>query len=66
MYCKNHAENNVSFMGCDFMKDELPKNSDIILGFNIIHGLNAAENEELAKRCTTLLVPEVCTLYWTR
>lgn len=54
---KNHAENNVSFMGCDFMKDELPKNSDIILGFNIIHGLNAAENEELAKKVYNALSP---------
>ncbi|MBK7694469.1 MAG: hypothetical protein IPI30_09130 [Saprospiraceae bacterium] len=44
-------------MGCDFMKDELPLNNDIILGFNIIHGLNLAENEELAKKVYNSLSP---------
>ena len=32
------------------MKDELPKGVDIILAFNIIHGLNPNENETLAKK----------------
>ena len=32
------------------MKDELPKGNDIILAFNVIHGLNPAENEELANK----------------
>lgn len=45
---KHNAGGNVSFIASDFMKDELPKNNDIILAFNIIHGLNPAENEELA------------------
>ncbi len=54
---KNNAAQNVSFMGCDFMKDELPLNNDIILGFNIIHGLNLAENEELAKKVYNSLNP---------
>lgn len=40
----------VSFMPADFMKDELPKNVDIILAFNIIHGHNMSENETLAKK----------------
>jgi hypothetical protein len=44
------AEKNVSFLSSDFMKDELPKNNDIILAFNIIHGLNPSENEELAQK----------------
>ena len=46
----HHAAGSVSFVASDFMKDELPKNNDIILAFNIIHGLNATENEELAKK----------------
>ncbi len=44
----NKASKNVSFMSSDFMKDELPKGVDIILAFNIIHGLNPSENETLA------------------
>ncbi|MBK7098140.1 MAG: hypothetical protein IPH58_07015 [Sphingobacteriales bacterium] len=32
------------------MKDELPKENDIILAFNIIHGLNPSENEILAQK----------------
>lgn len=47
---KNNAGRNVSFLPADFMKDELPPNNDIILAFNIIHGLNPSENEELAKK----------------
>lgn len=39
----------VSFLAADFMKDELPKNADIILAFNIIHGHNTSDNETLAK-----------------
>lgn len=45
-----NAGKNVSFLASDFMKDELPKDNDIILAFNIIHGLNPAENEQLAKK----------------
>lgn len=44
------ATKTVSFLPADFMKDELPKGVDIILGFNIIHGFNTAENESLAKK----------------
>lgn len=47
---KYNAAKNVSFLTADFMKDELPKGVDIILAFNIIHGLNPAENETLAKK----------------
>lgn len=47
---KNNASKNVSFLPSDFMKDELPKGVDIILAFNIIHGLNPTENETLAQK----------------
>lgn len=45
-----NAGKSVSFLPSDFMKDELPKNNDIILAFNIIHGLNPTENETLAQK----------------
>lgn len=45
-----NAGKNVSFISSDFMKDALPKNNDVILAFNIIHGLNASENEKLAQK----------------
>lgn len=47
---KNNASKNVTFLPSDFMKDELPKGVDIILAFNIIHGLNPTENETLANK----------------
>ncbi len=47
---KYNAGNNVSFLPADFMKDELPQNNDVILAFNIIHGLNPSENEALAQK----------------
>lgn len=47
---QNNASKNVTFLPSDFMKDELPKNVDIILAFNIIHGLNPTENETLAEK----------------
>jgi len=47
---KYKAAQNVSFLASDFMKDELPKGIDIILAFNIIHGLNTSENEALATK----------------
>lgn len=47
---KHNASKNVSFLPADFMKDELPKNNDVILAFNIIHGLNPEENETLATK----------------
>lgn len=47
---KYNAAENVSFLPLDFMKVELPKNVDIVLSFNIIHGLNPVENETLAKK----------------
>ncbi|KXK36556.1 MAG: hypothetical protein J5I52_10895 [Saprospiraceae bacterium] len=46
----HHAGKSVTFLPTDFMKDELPNNIDIVLGFNIIHGLNASENEALAHK----------------
>ena len=47
---QNNASRNVTFLPSDFMKDELPTDVDIILAFNIIHGLNPSENETLAKK----------------
>ncbi|MDO8366099.1 MAG: methyltransferase [Saprospiraceae bacterium] len=47
---KHGAGNKVGFLASDFMKDELPKGNDIILAFNIIHGLSPAENEQLASK----------------
>lgn len=47
---KHNASQSVSFLPSDFMKDELPKNVDVILAFNIIHGLNPSENETLAQK----------------
>lgn len=52
---QNRASQNVAFLPSDFMKDELPKNIDIILAFNIIHGLNPSENETLAKKAYSSL-----------
>lgn len=46
----HNASQNVSFLSADFMRDEIPKGVDIVLAFNIIHGLNPAENETLAKK----------------
>lgn len=54
---QQNASNNVAFMASDFMKDELPNSNDIILAFNIIHGLNPAENETLAKKVFNALNP---------
>ncbi len=45
-----HKATNVSYLAADFMKDEIPQNIDVILAFNIIHGLNPSENELLAKK----------------
>lgn len=47
---KNNAAKSVSFLPSDFMKDDLPQQADIILGFNIIHGYDSEENEQLAKK----------------
>lgn len=45
-----NALNSVSFLAADFMNDKLPKNVDVILAFNVIHGLNTNENEMLAEK----------------
>ncbi|MCC6601407.1 MAG: methyltransferase domain-containing protein [Crocinitomicaceae bacterium] len=45
-----HKADRVSFLPANFMKDEIPKNVDVILAFNIIHGFNASDNEMLAKK----------------
>ena len=52
---QQNASSKVSFLPSDFMKDELPKGNDIILAFNIIHGLNPAENEMLAQKVSASL-----------
>ncbi|MDX1910050.1 MAG: methyltransferase [Saprospiraceae bacterium] len=44
------AGDKVGFLASDFMKDELPGGHDIVLAFNIIHGLNPDENERLAAK----------------
>lgn len=44
------AAQQVDFLAADFMKNDLPQSQDVILSFNIIHGLNPVENEELAKK----------------
>lgn len=49
------AANKVAFLPADFMKDEIPNHVDIILAFNIIHGLNPSENEMLAKKVNAAL-----------
>jgi SAM-dependent methyltransferase len=54
---KHSAEGQVSFLAADFMKDELPPNNDVILAFNIIHGLNPADNELLAQKVFRSLNP---------
>ncbi|HOZ84161.1 MAG TPA: methyltransferase [Niabella sp.] len=47
---QHQAGERVGFLPADFMKEEIPKNVDIILAFNIIHGLNPTENLLLAKK----------------
>jgi SAM-dependent methyltransferase len=54
---KHHAAERVSFLAADFMKDNLPGDNDVILAFNIIHGLNREENEQLAAKVFSLLKP---------
>lgn len=53
----HNAGNQVSFTASDFMKDKLPAGNDIILAFNIIHGLNPRENEQLARKVFEALNP---------
>ena len=52
---KYGAGSKVGFRASNFMQDELPQGNDIILAFNIIHGLNPAENEELASKAYSAL-----------
>ncbi|MCC6817035.1 MAG: hypothetical protein IT267_11530 [Saprospiraceae bacterium] len=47
---EHNAQRNVAFLPSDFMKEEIPKNVDVVLAFNIIHGLNPSENESLANK----------------
>lgn len=54
---KHSAAGQVSFLAADFMKDEIPANNDLVLAFNIIHGLNPAENEVLARKAFNALKP---------
>lgn len=51
----NNATTTVSFLSSDFMKENLPKDVDVVLAFNIIHGLNQAENEALAMKVSDVL-----------
>ena len=54
---QHSAAGQVSFLPADFMKDEIPANNDLVLAFNIIHGLNPAENEVLARKAFNALKP---------
>lgn len=54
---RHKAGSSVSFLGADFMKEQLPAGNDIVLAFNIIHGLNKEENEKLAGKVFTSLNP---------
>lgn len=47
---KYSASKSVEFLPSDFMKDDLPQGVDIILAFNVIHGLNSSDNELLARK----------------
>jgi len=47
---QHNASKQVDFIPADFMKDDIPAGNDLILAFNIIHGLNQNENESLAKK----------------
>lgn len=47
---KHNMQERVSFIPMDFMKDELPQGFDLVLAFNIIHGMNASENDQLASK----------------
>lgn len=44
---KEEMSGRVNVLAGDFTKDELPKNQDCILMFNIIHGLTKDENQKL-------------------
>ncbi len=54
---KHKAGNHLQFCPGNFMKDELPAGNDIILAFNVIHGLNDAENGQLAEKVFRALNP---------
>ncbi|MBK9107630.1 MAG: methyltransferase domain-containing protein [Saprospiraceae bacterium] len=54
---KSSVSSRVSFIAADFMKDVLPPENDVILAFNIIHGLNVSENLHLAQKAYQLLNP---------
>lgn len=47
---QKNAANQVDFLPADFMKVDLPKNADVILAFNIIHGFDTLGNEKLAEK----------------
>ncbi|MBL7809089.1 MAG: hypothetical protein JNN28_14815 [Saprospiraceae bacterium] len=57
---KHSAGDKIGYLASDFMKDDLPKGNDIILGFNIIHGLTPSENEYLAAKAFESLNPGGC------
>ena len=47
----------VSFKACDFMKEAIPTGNDVVLAFNIIHGLEKDENLSLFKKVYDALEP---------
>jgi len=54
---KHDASRQVSFVEGDFMKDPLPEPNDIILAFNVVHGLDLPQNEHLAEKVFRALNP---------
>ena len=53
-----HMLDKVSFRVGDFLKDDLGKNFDVVLGFNIIHGLNPTTNQKLTHKIYNALNPK--------
>jgi cyclopropane fatty-acyl-phospholipid synthase-like methyltransferase len=47
---KNKMSKKVKFRSGDFLKDSLGNGYDVVLAFNVIHGLTESKNQKLAKR----------------
>lgn len=54
---KNNMLNRVSFKSCNFNSDEIPKDQDGALAFNIIHGFSPEQNTALFKKVFQSLNP---------
>lgn len=51
------AEGQVSFTPGDFLSGPLPEANDVVLAFNVIHGLDAKQNAQLAEKVFHALQP---------